>query len=81
METSRHPGHVGATLRLLACAISALVPIRYMIIPPTVPEQGGLCAQDEHGIYHPLKMGWLKRDTGLPWKEVLELLVILSGIR
>lgn len=58
----------GAMVKLLGCIWKVLVPVRYMVWPPTVPEWGELVEVDEMGVKRPRK-GWDKDETenGITW--------------
>lgn len=53
----------GAMLKLLSCTWKVLVPVRYMIWPPTVPDRNELVEEDEMGVKRPRK-GWEKGSSG-----------------
>ncbi|KAI4193239.1 MAG: hypothetical protein LQ350_008405 [Teloschistes chrysophthalmus] len=48
----------GAVVKLVNCGFKALVPVRYMLFPPTVPERAELLKEkDESGVRRP-QWGW-----------------------
>ena len=53
----------GAMIKLLGCIWKVLVPVRYMIWPPTVPERDELVEEDEMGVKKPRK-DWEKDAVG-----------------
>ena len=53
----------GIMLKLLGCVWKVLVPVRYMMWPPTVPEWHELVEEDEMGVKRP-KKGWEKDVVG-----------------
>lgn len=69
----------GPMLKLLGCIWKVLVPVRYMIWPPTVPERGELVEEDEMGVKRPRK-NWESdaAGNGIWWTSltVCEICVI-----
>jgi hypothetical protein len=69
----------GAMVKLLGCIWKVLVPVRYMIWPPTVPERAELVDEDDMGVKRPMK-GWEKNvvGNGIWWTSlsVCEICVI-----
>ena len=69
----------GAMVKLLGCVWKVLVPVRYMIWPPTVPERADLVREDDKGVKRP-KKGWDKNvvDNGIWWTSlrVCEICII-----
>ena len=53
----------GALIKLLGCVWKVLVPVRYMMWPPTVPDRNELVEEDEMGVKRPRK-GWEKDVVG-----------------
>ncbi|KAL9124747.1 MAG: hypothetical protein Q9217_005957 [Psora testacea] len=53
----------GPMIKLLGCVWRVLVPVRYMLWPPTVPEAGQLVEEDEKGIKRP-RRDWDKDGVG-----------------
>ena len=53
----------GAMIKLLGCIWKVLVPVRYMMWPPTVPDRNELVEEDEMGVKRPRK-GWEKEVVG-----------------
>ncbi|KAL8784923.1 MAG: hypothetical protein Q9213_003665 [Squamulea squamosa] len=43
----------GPLVKLTQCIFKALVPVRYMLFPPTIPERDELVEEDEHGVRRP----------------------------
>lgn len=68
----------GAILRLLDIFTSALIPVSYMIWPPTVPERRNLLQKDNDGVYRAKNKDFVIREAGITWKDALEVLVILT---
>ena len=53
----------GPMVKLLACIWKVLVPVRYMIWSPTVPDRNELVEEDEMGVKRPRK-DWEKEVVG-----------------
>ncbi|KAL8701868.1 MAG: hypothetical protein Q9224_000304 [Gallowayella concinna] len=53
----------GAMVKLVGCVFKVLVPVRYMLWPPTVPERDELVEEDEWGVRRP-RWGWEERKSG-----------------
>ena len=53
----------GPVIKLLASIWKVLVPVRYMIWPPTVPDRNELVEEDEMGVKRPRK-DWEKDVVG-----------------
>jgi hypothetical protein len=69
--------HTGATLRLVDLILASIVPVRYMMFPPSLPGRQELLEKDEHGVNRSRKKGWTKRDGGSSIKLMLQLAVIV----
>lgn len=54
---------LGPMIKLVGCIWKVLVPVRYMIWPPTVPERSELVEEDETGLNRPRK-DWEKDPVG-----------------
>ena len=69
----------GAMIKLLGCIWKVLIPVRYMMWPPTVPERNEMVEEDEMGVKRPRK-GWEKDavGSGIWWTSlsVCEICVI-----
>ena len=74
----------GAMIKLLASIWKVLVPVRYMIWPPTVPNWDELVEDDEMGVKRPRK-DWEKDvgGNGIWWTSLsaCELCVIWLCVR
>ena len=53
----------GAMIKLLGCVWKVLVPVRYMVWPPTVPDRNELVEEDGIGVKRPRK-GWEEGVVG-----------------
>ena len=71
--------HTGLALCLVEILFAALVPVRYMAFPPSVPERSALLETDEYGTHRARNKEWVKRERGkMSWvKMVLELFLIV----
>lgn len=68
--------YTGAALRLLDSILATLVPLQYMIWPPSLPERRELLMKDENGVYRSQKKEWRKRDGGSQLKFWLQIAII-----
>jgi hypothetical protein len=75
-DTARSYMHTGAALRLLDVILAALVPLRYMVFPPSLPDRRELLVKDAHGVYRSRKKHWTKRDGGSRTKLLLQIAII-----
>ncbi|KAH9908884.1 nucleotide-diphospho-sugar transferase [Xylariomycetidae sp. FL2044] len=70
--------HTNLMLCMLELVTAAIVPVRYMMFPPTVPERHGLLERDQMGSWRARKKGWTKRDSALfGRKAMMEACIIL----
>lgn len=69
--------HTGAALRLIDLALASIVPVRYMIFPPSLPDRQALLEKDAHGVSRSQKKAWTRRDGGSKISLMLQLAVIL----
>lgn len=76
LNVARSYMHTGAALRLLDIVLAALVPLRYMVFPPSLPDRRELLVKDEHGVYRSRKKHWTKRDGGSRVKLLLQITII-----
>lgn len=68
--------HTGAALRMLDVIFGVLVPLRYMISPPSLPNRRELLVEDEHGVLRSRKKAWTKRDGASKSKLLLQVAII-----
>ena len=64
-----------ALVKLLECIGGALVPLHYMLFPPTVPERRELVEEDEQGVMRPKKRQVMVSNQ-VVWTDVCERLII-----
>ncbi|PPJ54327.1 hypothetical protein CBER1_06107 [Cercospora berteroae] len=70
--------HTGLTLRLFEFVLGALVPVRHMAFPSSMPPRQERLSRDSNGIYRPRRDAWLRRDSGpVTWKDAFDLGLIL----
>ena len=69
--------HTGAALKLLDLVLSSIVPVRYMMFPPSLPDRHTLLEADAHGVNRSRKKGWTRRDGGSKIGLMLQLAVIV----
>ena len=69
--------HTGATLMLIELVLAAIVPVRYMMFPPSLPDRQALLEKDADNVNRSRKKGWAKRDGGSSVKLLLQLAVIV----
>jgi hypothetical protein len=69
--------HTGAALRLVDLVLGSIVPVRYMMFPPSVPERQALLEKDTYGVNRSRKKGWTRRDGGSKISLMLHLAVIV----
>lgn len=65
----------GPMVKTLECLLAALIPVRYMVLPPTMPDREDMLKTDADGVRRPEGKG-LKPDNGFSYIDALELLVI-----
>lgn len=69
--------HTGAALRLLDLVLASVVPVRYMMFPPSLPDRQALLEKDAHGVNRSRKKGWARRDGGSKIGLMLQLAIIV----
>lgn len=77
IRSARMYMHTGAALRLLDIILAALVPLRYMVFPPSLPDRQDLLVKDSHGVYRSQKKEWTRRDGGSNTKLLLQIAIIV----
>ena len=70
--------HTGATLILIELVLAAIVPIRYMTFPSSLPDRQELLEKDTDNVNRSRKKGWAKRDGGSSVKLLLQLAIIVA---
>jgi hypothetical protein len=68
--------HTGAALRLLDIVLATLVPLRYMVFPPSLPDRRELLVKGTDGVYRSRRKHWNKRDGGSNVKLLLQIAII-----
>lgn len=76
IDAKRMHMQTGAALRLLDSILAALVPLQYMIWPPSLPDRRELLIKDEYGVYRSAKKEWRKREGGSQLKLWLQIAII-----
>lgn len=69
--------HTGAALKLVELVLATIVPVRYMVFPPSLPDRQTLLEKDADNVSRSRKKGWTKRDGGFSIKLMLQLAVIV----
>jgi hypothetical protein len=77
VEAKRRHMHTGATLMLIELVLAAIVPVRYMMFPPSLPDRQALLEKDADNVNRSRKKGWMKRDGGSGVKLLLQAAVIV----
>jgi hypothetical protein len=77
VEAKTQQMHTGATLMLVELALAAIVPVRYMMFPPSLPDREALLEKDADNVNRSRKKGWTKRDGGIGVKLLLQVAVIV----
>jgi hypothetical protein len=77
VEAKRRHMHTGATLMLIELVLAAIVPVRYMVFPPSLPDRQALLEKDADNVNRSRKKGWMKRDGGSGVKLLLQAAVIV----
>lgn len=73
----RQQVHTGAALMLIELVFAAIVPVRYMVFPPSLPDREALLERDADNVNRSRKKGWTKRDGGIGVKLLLQVAVIV----
>ena len=65
----------GPLIKLLECVSAALVPVWYMIFPPTMPEYEDMLKADGEGVRRP-PTKVRKVSSAVSYRDALEVLII-----
>jgi hypothetical protein len=69
--------YTAAAVKLIDIIWGTVVPVRYMIHPPTVPKREQLLEKDKAGVCHSRCKQWNKREGAFSMKLPLQLFVII----
>lgn len=67
----------GAALRMLDVIMAAIVPVKYMMFPPSDPERRDLLERDANGVFRSRKKSWMKRSGGVNVKLPLQVAIVV----
>lgn len=74
-EDSAFLAFPGPLIKLLECIMAALIPIRYMIFPPTMPHREDMLETDADGVRRPKRREKMP-DNRVSYLDALEFLII-----